>query len=100
MKWKWRNDRRSEHNLCNCVKKPEKKSGLQLQSVDLFVANILGIKNSLPQGYFQFLIKTTASSFGISTLEIPQEWTSRLYLPVKWTSEFKGFCSMQLGDPA
>ena len=24
MKWKWRNDRRSEHNLCNCVKKPEK----------------------------------------------------------------------------
>ena len=30
MKWKWRNDRRSEHNLCNCVKKPEKKnSGLQ-----------------------------------------------------------------------
>ena len=25
MKWKWRNDRRSEHNLCNCVKKPEKK---------------------------------------------------------------------------
>ena len=25
MKWKWRNDRRSERNLCNCVKKPEKK---------------------------------------------------------------------------
>ena len=25
MKWKWRNDHRSEHNLCNCVKKPEKK---------------------------------------------------------------------------
>ena len=24
--WKWRNDRRSERNLCNCVKKP---SGLQ-----------------------------------------------------------------------
>ena len=24
MKWKWRNDRRSECNLCNCVKKPEK----------------------------------------------------------------------------
>ena len=23
--WKWRNDRRSERNLCNCVKKPEKK---------------------------------------------------------------------------
>ena len=23
--WKWRNDRRSEPNLCNCVKKPEKK---------------------------------------------------------------------------
>ena len=23
-KWKWRNDRRSEPNLCNCVKKPEK----------------------------------------------------------------------------
>ena len=22
--WKWRNDRRSEPNLCNCVKKPEK----------------------------------------------------------------------------
>ena len=25
MKWKWRNHRRSERNLCNCVKKPEKK---------------------------------------------------------------------------
>ena len=25
MKWKWRNDHRSESNLCNCVKKPEKK---------------------------------------------------------------------------
>ena len=25
MKWKWRNDRRSERNLCTCVKKPEKK---------------------------------------------------------------------------
>ena len=25
MKWKWRNDRRSERNLCNCVKQPEKK---------------------------------------------------------------------------
>ena len=24
MKWKWRNDRRSERNSCNCVKKPEK----------------------------------------------------------------------------
>ena len=24
MKWKWRSDRRSERNLCNCVKKPEK----------------------------------------------------------------------------
>ena len=23
--WKWRNDRRSERNLCNCVKKPEEK---------------------------------------------------------------------------
>ena len=30
MKWKWRNDHRSERNLCNCVKKPEKeKLGLQ-----------------------------------------------------------------------
>ena len=29
MKWKWGNDRRSERNLCNCVKKPEKNSGLQ-----------------------------------------------------------------------
>ena len=27
--WKWRNDCRSERNLCNCVKKPEKNSGLQ-----------------------------------------------------------------------
>ena len=25
MKWKWRNDRRSERNLCNCGKKPGKK---------------------------------------------------------------------------
>ena len=29
MKWKWRNDHRSERNLCNCVKKPEKNSGLR-----------------------------------------------------------------------
>ena len=29
MKWKWRNDRRSERNLCNYVKKPEKNSGPQ-----------------------------------------------------------------------
>ena len=29
MKWKWRNDRRSERNLCNWVKRPEKNSGLQ-----------------------------------------------------------------------
>ena len=29
MKWKWRNDLRIERNLCNCVKKPEKISGLQ-----------------------------------------------------------------------
>ena len=29
MKWKWRNDRRSELNLCNCVKKPEKKKKIQ-----------------------------------------------------------------------
>ena len=29
MKWKWRNDRPSERNLCNCVKKPDKNSGLQ-----------------------------------------------------------------------
>ena len=28
MKWKWRNDRRSERNSCNWVKKPEKNSGL------------------------------------------------------------------------
>ena len=27
--WKWRNDRRSERNLCDCVKTPEINSGLQ-----------------------------------------------------------------------
>ena len=27
--WKWRNDRRSERNLCNYVKKPKKNSELQ-----------------------------------------------------------------------
>ena len=27
--WKWRNDRRSERNLCNCVKKSEKKRKIQ-----------------------------------------------------------------------
>ena len=27
--WKWRNDRRRERNLWNCVKKPERNSGLQ-----------------------------------------------------------------------
>ena len=29
MKWKWRNDSRSERNLCNCLKKTKKNSGLQ-----------------------------------------------------------------------
>ena len=29
MKWRWRNDRHSELNLCNCMKNPEKNSGLQ-----------------------------------------------------------------------
>ena len=29
VKWKWRKERRSKRNLCNCVKKPEKNSGLQ-----------------------------------------------------------------------
>ena len=29
--WKWRNDRRSERNLCNCVKKPEKKKEKKIQ---------------------------------------------------------------------
>ena len=29
IQWWWRNDRRSERNLCNCVKKPEKNSRLQ-----------------------------------------------------------------------
>ena len=27
MKWRWRNDRRSECSLYNCIKKPEKNSG-------------------------------------------------------------------------
>ena len=26
IKWKWRNNRCSERNLCNCIKKPEKKN--------------------------------------------------------------------------
>ena len=30
MKWEWRGDCRSERNLCNCVKKGEKISGLDL----------------------------------------------------------------------
>ena len=29
MKWESRNGRRSERNLCNCIKKPEKNLGLQ-----------------------------------------------------------------------
>ena len=29
MEWQWRNDSRSERNLCNCVKKPLKNSGPQ-----------------------------------------------------------------------
>ena len=33
MKWKWRNDRRSERNLCNYVKKPEKKKNQDLNGV-------------------------------------------------------------------
>ena len=29
MKCRWRNDHRSERNLCNCVKKPEKKKKIK-----------------------------------------------------------------------
>ena len=35
MKWKWRNDRRSERNLCNCVKKPEKKNWINMIVIDV-----------------------------------------------------------------
>ena len=35
MKWKWRNDGRSERNLCNCVKKPEKKTQKQKQKNEI-----------------------------------------------------------------
>ena len=44
MKWKWRNDRRSERNLCNCVKKPEKNSGLHnwpAPNVSDFIAQLV-----------------------------------------------------------
>ena len=41
MKWKWRNDRRSECNLCNCVKKPEKK----LKSWKIFQASLCNCIN-------------------------------------------------------
>ena len=34
-KWRWRNDCRSERNLCNCVKKPEKKKKFQDFNVTL-----------------------------------------------------------------
>ena len=42
MKWEWRGDRRSERNLCNCVKKPEKISGLDLPpNVSGFIAQLV-----------------------------------------------------------
>ena len=45
MKWKWRNDRRSERNLCNCVKKPEKTLPLSLNygglRIELFSCTFL-----------------------------------------------------------
>ena len=64
MKWKWRNDRRSERNLCNCVKKAEKNSGLQrglnpwprdtgvmlyqlsYEATDVGSRSIVGVKNT------------------------------------------------------
>ena len=36
MKWKWRNDGRSERNLCNCVKKPEKQKQKQKNEIQDF----------------------------------------------------------------
>ena len=41
MKWKWRNDRRSKRNLCNCVKKPKKKTNKQIQDFNVEVAAVL-----------------------------------------------------------
>ena len=46
MKWKWRNDRRSEHNLYNCVKKPEKKKNSgPLEVLNFFQASLCNYIN-------------------------------------------------------
>ena len=42
---KWRNDRRSERNLCNCVKKPEKKN--HLSSAPFGVLKILAYHSAV-----------------------------------------------------
>ena len=44
MKWKWRNDLRSERNLCNCIKKPEKKKNQDFNGVltrDLLITDAM-----------------------------------------------------------
>ena len=45
MKWKWRNDGRSERNLCNCVKKPEKKKKTNKQKQKNEVQDFNGVWN-------------------------------------------------------
>ena len=49
MKWKWRHDRRSECNLCNCVKKPEKK--FSAPNVSGFIAQLVEDRTGKSQGH-------------------------------------------------
>ena len=51
MKWKWRNDRRSERNLCNCVMKPE-KNWINMISID-----VIDFMSFLLTDYFFILIR-------------------------------------------
>ena len=66
IKWKWRNDRRSERNLCNWVKKPEKKnSGLQRDFREVTGSNPVEVLNYF-SGFFTQLHKLR--SLGLSFL--------------------------------
>ena len=51
MKWKWRNDRRSERNLCNCVKKPE------TNWINIIVIDVIDFMSFLLTDYFFILIR-------------------------------------------
>ena len=105
MKWKWRNDRRSERNLCNCVKKPEENSGLQ-RGLNPWPGNAFVMLYQLryeamtcSQRFFIFKDDTVWFLLKIYTLEVIQRWikwlngkTMIFFLKKKKTCPCKFYC--------